>query len=243
MRTIRIFHPEILQINSLVKLHSNAANHVARVLRLTPNDIIHLFNGTGGEYVASLQQVERQTVIVKVTDYVAHEVESPLSIHLGQVISRGDKMDFTIQKAVELGVSDITPLFSERCGVKLDKERLAKKVEHWQGVIISACEQSGRNRLPKLHEPQMLEPWLNQQQGLRFILAPGADQSLKEMQVETVQQATLLIGPEGGLSDTEIRRAKEQDFTELKLGPRILRTETAGLVAITLLQSYWGDLT
>lgn len=248
MRNIRIYYSGDMQAAQTVILDAHAVNHL-RVLRLQVGDCITLFNGHGGEFQATLQTITRQQVIALVGTYVLHAVESPLQIHLGQVISRGDKMDLTIQKAVELGVAQITPLFSERCGVKLDRQRLAKKVEHWRSIIISACEQSGRNYLPILHEPQLLADWLKQQQGvaaqqLNISLSPHATLTITQLrqQYATLTNANLVIGPEGGLTETELHMAAQHGFIPVKLGPRVLRTETAGLVAVAVLQSHWGDL-
>ncbi len=168
--------------------------------------------------------------------------ESPLNIHLGQGISRGDRMDFTLQKSVELGVNTITPLFTERCGVKLNKERLAKKVEQWQKIVISACEQCGRSAIPEVKEPITLTEWLAQQtDALKLNLHPKAEHSIMSLPIEN-QRVRLLIGPEGGLSDDEINQASQANFIDVLLGPRILRTETAALTAITALQCRYGDL-
>lgn len=243
MRTVRIYCAGTLKLGAILALDAHGISHV-KVLRLKVGDPISVFNGYGGEFSAKLHEISRHQTTVQIIDYIEREVESSLKIHLGQVISRGDKMDFTIQKAVELGVAEITPLFSERCGVKLDKTRLQKKLEHWQGVIISACEQSGRNTLPILYEPKPLENWLAEQQGVRLALSPHADYAIADLHKKNAQlkKVTLLIGPEGGFSPAEITLAKQQAFLEVKLGPRVLRTETAALVTIAILQSCWGDL-
>jgi 16S rRNA (uracil1498-N3)-methyltransferase len=243
MRTVRIHCARALELDAIVPLDANGMSHV-KVLRLKVGDPLIVFNGRGGEFKAKLHEISRQQISVYVIDYVEREVESSLKIHLGQVISRGDKMDFTIQKAVELGVTEITPLFSERCGVKLDKARSQKKLDHWQGIIISACEQSGRNTLPTLYEPRSLESWLVEQQGLRLALSPHADYSIADLRKknERLKKVTLLIGPEGGFNPTEIALANQQGFIEVRLGPRVLRTEAAALVTLAVLQSCWGDL-
>jgi 16S rRNA (uracil1498-N3)-methyltransferase len=243
MRKVRIYHSGLLQANTTVVLEEHAASHI-RVLRLDLDDAITLFNGQGGEYAAKLIELSRQRIVAQVLSHSQHEVESPLAIHLGQVISRGDKMDLTIQKAVELGVSAITPLFSERCGVQLSKERWQKKLEHWQTIAMSACEQSGRNHVPKIHPPEHLGTWLNKAQDLCLVLAPTAQGSIKELykQHPATARITLLVGPEGGFSSDELALTSQQNFQGLNLGPRILRTETAGLAALAVIQSYWGDL-
>lgn len=242
MREIRLYCSNSLQLGEQVRLDYWAVSHI-KVLRLQAGALLILFNGKGGEFVAQLQEVGRQHAIAKIINYSPRDVESPVKIHLGQVISRGEKMDLTLQKAVELGVSAITPLFSERCGVKLDNVRLDKKLAHWHRIIISACEQSGRNQLPILNAASAIESWLAQQQGLKFVLSPYAAQSISTVfqQQPKVQHISLLIGPEGGFTTDEVDNAQRAGFIELKLGPRILRTETAGLAAIAILQSYWGD--
>lgn len=168
--------------------------------------------------------------------------ESPLHIHLGQVMSRGEKMEFTIQKSIELGVSLITPLFSERCGVKLDSERLNKKRQQWQKIAIAACEQCGRNRVPEIRPPIALEAWCAEQDsGLKLNLHPRAHASINTLPLP-VERVRLLIGPEGGLSADEIAMTARYQFTDILLGPRVLRTETTALTAITALQVRFGDL-
>ncbi len=179
---------------------------------------------------------------------IPRECESPLRITLAQGISRGERMDYTLQKSVELGVSRIIPLSTERCGVKFDAKRAAKRLQHWQGVIISACEQSGRNDIPEILPTISLHAWLDahrvpcqQQEALRLLLHPRATQSLRQLTPPT-GEISLLIGPEGGLSDNEIDMATQCGFEGIQLGPRVLRTETAGVAALAALQSYWGDL-
>jgi 16S rRNA (uracil1498-N3)-methyltransferase len=168
--------------------------------------------------------------------------ESPLNLHLGQVISRGEKMEFTIQKSIELGVNTITPLFSERCGVKLDGERLEKKLQQWQKIAIAACEQCGRNRIPEIRPAMQLEAWCNEQDdSLKLNLHPRASHSINTLPLP-VSHVRLLIGPEGGLSAEEIAMTSGYGFTDILLGPRVLRTETTALTAITALQVRFGDL-
>jgi 16S rRNA (uracil1498-N3)-methyltransferase len=170
------------------------------------------------------------------------ENESPLNIHLAQGISRGDRMDFTLQKSVELGVNTITPIFTERCGVKLSGERLEKKHQQWQKIVISACEQSGRCAVPIVATPIYLADWLAQETAaLKLNLHPKAEHSIMNLPIEN-QRVRLLIGPEGGLSDDEIANANKAGFHDVLLGPRVLRTETAALTAITALQCRYGDL-
>lgn len=229
-------------MDSVIDLDEQAASHVARVLRMQVGDNLTLFNGQGGQFDAIIEALGKKKVSAKVTGFNPHSVESPLSIHLGQGVSRGDKMDYTIQKSVELGVTEITPLFTERCGVKLNGERLEKKWQQWQKIAISACEQSGRNTVPTVHRPIDITAWLKQNSNeLKITLFPGADASIKTL--ETPHHGLrLIIGPEGGLSDQEIQQTSDSGFTGISLGPRILRTETAGLCVVSALQLQFGDL-
>ncbi len=242
--TIRIYQASQLAENSILTLDEPASHHLARVLRASVGEEIVLFNGQGGEYLSVIKQIDKKTVSVEIKKYSPREAESALDIRLAQCISRGEKMDYTIQKAVELGVKRIIPLFSERCNVKLDKDRSEKRLQHWQSIIVSACEQSGRNQLPELDKPQALDAWLSKEKAdYRFVLSPHAEEnSLKTLNMPRTASIVLLIGPEGGLSDREVHQAIQSGFLPLCLGPRILRTETAAVVGITVLQSHWGDM-
>jgi 16S rRNA (uracil1498-N3)-methyltransferase len=242
MRVPRIYQNSPLNVGASVSLGDDAANHVGRVLRMVPDQEICLFNGQGGQYQAVITESGKKHVTVKITDFSAHSVESPLFIHLGQVISRGDKMEFTIQKSVELGVNVITPLWSSRCGVKLQGDRLDKKLEQWQKIAISACEQCGRNSVPLIRPVMSLENWLAEPTDeLKLTLHPRAQYSVGTLP-EPTHGVRLVIGPEGGLSDDEIALTEQYHFQEMLLGPRVLRTETAALTAITALQCRFGDL-
>lgn len=242
MRVPRIYHSGELAPEKIVTLEDDAANHVGRVLRLAVDAQIILFNGLGGQYKAVLVESGKKKVIAKITEFNDIDIESPLSIHLGQGISRGDKMEMTIQKAVELGVNQITPLFTERCGVKLSGERLAKKVNQWKKIVVSACEQCGRNSIPVIHPAISLEEWLAQPSNeLKLNLHPRASYSINSLP-EPTNGIRLVIGPEGGLSDIEIEQASQTGFDEVLIGPRVLRTETAGLTVISALQTRFGDL-
>jgi 16S rRNA (uracil1498-N3)-methyltransferase len=250
MRNPRIYQQSQLNVNENVKLSDDAFGHIIRVLRLKQGDLITLFNGNESyQYTAKLVEINKKTASVEIQSKEEVSNESPLAIHLGQGISRGDRMDFTLQKSVELGVDSITPIFTERCGVKLNKERLAKKHEQWQKIVISACEQSGRCVIPTVHEPISLTAWLAQQStALKINLHPKAKHSIMTIPFEPQESSTkkykarLLIGPEGGLTDDEILQANTAGFFDVLLGPRILRTETAALTAITALQCRFGDL-
>lgn len=240
MRIPRIYQALSLSTGQELTLSTEASNHVGRVLRLSVGAKLRVFNGTGGEYNAEIIALNKQKTIVKLQEFITINTESTLTIQLGQAISRAEKMDFTIQKAVELGVTQITPLFTERCGVKLSEQRWQKRVEHWRAVAISACEQSGRDRVPTIIEPMILTTWLAQKSaGSCFILHPGGE---SRPALDTITTPiTVLIGPEGGFSDNEVAIAQQQGFVSLNLGPRILRTETAALVAISAFQCWLGD--
>lgn len=238
----RIFQPYTITQNSLITLDDNAFNHLIRVLRMKPGESVTLFDGSNQITPAVIHEVNKKNVVVKTATTVFDDRESPLNIHLGQVISRGDKMEFTIQKSVELGVSTITPLLSERCGVKLDQERLEKKVQQWQKIVISACEQCGRNIIPTVNSVMKLENWCSSlTDSLKLNLHPKAEKGINQLSSED-KNISLLIGPEGGLSNEEIQMTHQYQFTDILLGPRVLRTETAALTAITALQVRLGDL-
>ncbi|ORM72812.1 16S rRNA (uracil(1498)-N(3))-methyltransferase [Pantoea wallisii] len=242
MRIPRIYHPHPLAVNSEIFLEEDAANHVGRVLRMTAGQQVELFDGSNLTFSAEITQADKKRVKVKILASQSDDRESPLHLHLGQVMSRGEKMEFTIQKSIELGVNVITPLFSERCGVKLDAERLAKKIQQWQKIAIAACEQCGRNRVPEIREAMTLEAWCAEaENGLKLNLHPRASQSTNTLP-QPVKRVRLLIGPEGGLSADEIAMTAQQGFTDILLGPRVLRTETTALTAITALQVRFGDL-
>lgn len=243
MRVPRIYHPVPISTHSIIKLENDAAHHVAHVLRMQPGQNITLFHDDNRIFSAKITAISKKQVEVCTDAPILDNKESPLEIHLGQVISRGDKMDFTIQKSIELGVSSITPLLSERCGVKLEQERLNKKVQQWQKIAIAACEQCGRNQVPVIHPVISLNKW---QQTLandvtKLLLSPHASKGISQLAL-TEKKFYLLIGSEGGLSEQEINDCIKTGFTEVLLGPRILRTETAALTAITALQVCFGDL-
>jgi len=242
MRIPRIYHPEPLLDFSELSLSEDAANHVGRVLRMQPGQLLQLFDGSNQVFEATITQVDKKSVRVKLAAGEISDNESPLNLHLGQVISRGEKMEFTIQKSIELGVNTITPLFSERCGVKLDGERLSKKLQQWQKIAIAACEQCGRNRIPEIRDVMSLEQWCAEQDdSLKLNLHPRASHSINTLPLP-VTDVRLLIGPEGGLSADEIAMTTGYGFTDILLGPRVLRTETTALTAITALQVRFGDL-
>lgn len=241
MRIPRIYHHSAIVLNHEFALDDDAANHVGRVLRMPVGSELVLFNGDGFNYPARISNSDKKRVNVIATAQQDNPVESPLKIHLGQGISRGDRMDFAIQKAVELGVTEITPLFTERCGVKLDGERLAKRNEQWQKIAISACEQSGRSVVPTVHPAIALDTWLVQStKELKLTLHPWAKDTIKTLIPN--HNIRLVIGPEGGFSEQEMAQTTAAGFSGIQLGPRVLRTETAALTAISALQLQFGDL-
>ncbi|WP_439133107.1 16S rRNA (uracil(1498)-N(3))-methyltransferase [Pseudomaricurvus sp.] len=241
MRIPRIYTEQPLQVDSDIELDDNASRHVGKVLRMQAGRELVLFNGQGGEYTATISDVGKKKVRVSIASFDDVERESPLPIHLGIGISRGERMDWVLQKVTELGAARITPLFTERTEVKLTGPRLEKKQQHWQQILISACEQCQRNTLPQLQTAQRFEDWLpSVTEASRFVLHHRTDTSLAKSDKPT--SVALLIGPEGGLSAAEIQRAQQQEFLPLALGPRVFRTETAPIAAISVLQYLWGDL-
>lgn len=241
MRTPRFYDPQTLTVASEILLAADATQHI-HVLRLKVGAEIILFNGLGGQYLAQLSDVQKRSCSAHIRAYQNTCNESPLQLHLGQVISRGDRMEFVIQKAVELGVNEITPLISERCGVKIDAQRMLKKQQQWQKIAIAACEQSGRNIVPSIHNTEDLATWCKSRDiATKLTLHPRAKYSIGTLP-DNIKNIRLLIGPEGGLTEDEVILTETLNFTETLLGPRILRTETAALTAITALQCRFGDL-
>ncbi|HSH86341.1 MAG TPA: 16S rRNA (uracil(1498)-N(3))-methyltransferase [Methylophilus sp.] len=243
MSNLRFFSPSPLAIGQKTALSENAAAHAIRVMRLKEGDTLTLFCGDGFDYQCVLTHVGKKVADVEVQSRTAVSNESPLHIRLLQGISSGDRMDYTIQKAVELGVTEIFPLTTERCVTKLSGDRAEKRVEHWQGVAIAACEQSGRALMPIVHAPVTLPQWFGQhetQSSLSILLNPVGASQLAQL-AKPDSHINILIGPEGGLSPAEIALASQHHFQSIVLGPRILRTETAALTAIASMQTLWGD--
>lgn len=235
-----------MRIGANINLPEDAARHACRVLRMREGEALCLFNGLGGECEASIVEAHKDRVQVKVLRVLDRECESPIQLTLVQSLQTGDKMDFTIQKAVELGVSRVVPVASQRSVLKLQGDRAEKRVAHWQGVVVSACEQCGRNRLPTVEAIRPLRDWLANQQGreqvLRLILLPEATISLHSLHKPAAgREVELLIGAEGGLSPEEVSAALAAGYIGVRLGPRVLRTETAGLAALASIQCLWGD--
>jgi 16S rRNA (uracil1498-N3)-methyltransferase len=241
MRIPRIYTKQSLQPNASIALEAGPSHHIARALRMSEGDKVRLFNGEGGEFLATLSEVGKKSVQVSTFDHQPLELETPLRIELGIAISRGDRMDWVIQKATELGVASIAPLTSERTEVKLKGDRAHKKLQHWRQITISACEQCGRNRLPVLHPLASLESWIGGVEAERKFVLHHRDTGAEKSSA-TPSDVAVLIGPEGGLSLGEISAAGSFGFEALTLGPRILRTETAPLAALAILQARWGDM-
>lgn len=236
----RLFTPVDLPPGAEIQLPDHAARHLA-VLRLSGGDAITLFDGQGGEFTAELTRVSPKAARARVLSKLPLERESPLPILLAQCISSGDRMDTTLQKSTELGVSRIVPVASERSVVKLSGDRAEKRVAHWRNVVIAACEQCGRNRIPEVLAITHISDFLGSAawSGLRLLLAPDGGRKLA--QLARPDEVTLLVGPEGGLTAREHRDAERSGFIPVRFGPRVLRTETAPLAVIAAMQTLWGD--
>jgi len=243
MRLTRVYVDAVLEPGARLTLTGGAAGHLTRVLRLRPKAALKLFNGRGGEYAASIERVQRSEVQVAIGAHEPIERESPFPLTLAQGVSRGERMDLVVQKATELGVARLVPLLTERSIVRLDEEQSDRKSSHWRAIAIAACEQCGRNRLPEVALPAQLREFLRQPsgEGVRLLLSPSATRRIEDVS-RPAGGATVLIGPEGGLSDAEQEDALTAGFTAVNLGPRVLRTETAAIASLTLLQREFGDL-
>ncbi|RUL73948.1 16S rRNA (uracil(1498)-N(3))-methyltransferase [Dyella choica] len=244
MRTTRIHVDHPLALAAELPLPAQAAEHVARVLRMEVGDALTVFNGDGFDYAACLVRVGKREVIVRVDDREEITSESPLRLTLVQAVARGEKMDLIVQKATELGVARIVPLFTERSEVKLDAARAEKRLQHWRAVVASACEQSGRGRIPEVMPAQSLQAWLaglRDDGSQRLALLPEGTLRARELRFGEAG-GWLVVGPEGGLGERDVAVLREAGFQGLCLGPRILRTETAGLAALAALQALHGDL-
>lgn len=240
MRIPRIYTTQALASGQTVLLEEGPSHHLAKVLRMTEGRPIVLFNGDGNEYSAEISEVKKKVVSAAVHSVESPQRESPLHTHLAIALSKGDRFEWVLQKATELGVTQITPLFTERTDVKLSGERLEKKVASWQQVIISACEQCQRNVLPVFHTPMPFDAFVTSCDAERkLVLHHRSDATLDPQQPP--HSVALLIGPEGGLSESEIHAAEHNGFASLTLGPRVLRTETAPIAALSALQFVWGD--
>jgi 16S rRNA (uracil1498-N3)-methyltransferase len=240
MRVSRLFIPDQLNEGQKIELQQDNAHYLRTVLRLKKDQSIVLFNGLGGEFLCTLIEVNRKKVVVSVIEFINKSVESPLYITLGLGISRGDRMDWAVQKAVELGVNSITPLVTERCVIKFKGDKKQQRLQHWKNIVQHATEQSGRTFLPYINEVVDLKSWVQKQNGLKIFLDPYADKSLADLK-PVDNKVTLLSGPEGGFSGQERELAIADSFIPVRLGCRVLRTETASLAALSAVQMLWGD--
>ncbi len=240
MRQSRIYTSQPLQLAGQVELAGPTAHYLSRVLRLSKGDALILFNGDGKNYSAEITAIQSQRVQVRLLDSSEPGNESPLKITLVQAVCRGERMDYTLQKATELGVFRIQPLISQRVEVRLDKSRQTKRLEHWQGVVVSACEQSGRAIVPEVKAPLSMADWIScTDESPRLVLDPLAENKLSSLPVAS-DSLSLVVGPEGGFTDQEMEAARANGLTGVSLGPRVLRTETAGPAAIAVLQAKTG---
>lgn len=238
----RVYLPVDVPAHGAASVPPDQAHHLSHVLRLGVGDAVTAFDGRGHEYAATIARISKHGVVLNVGEPQALSRESPLEIVLAQGISSGDRMDYTVQKAVELGVRAIQPLSTERSVVRLDPARAAKRAAHWQGIAIAACEQCGRNELPQVLPVAGYTAWLASlpHAARKLTLTPGASQRLAELDRPS-GAIVLLAGPEGGLSPREHGDAEGAGFTAVRLGPRVLRTETAAVAALAAMQTLWGD--
>ncbi|OGV40279.1 MAG: 16S rRNA (uracil(1498)-N(3))-methyltransferase [Legionellales bacterium RIFCSPHIGHO2_12_FULL_42_9] len=242
MREIRIYQPGKYIVGDTVLLTDAASAHLGAALRIQPGAFITLFAGDGWQYISRIISINKRKATVVVTAEQQVNRESNLNLKLIQTIPKGDKMEWIVQKAVELGVASILPLITQHSSYKISAERLLKKYHQWSGIIISACEQCGRNRLPILHHPLKLQDFANQSHpGIGYVAEPKIGQPWCNY-TQPTEEVSILIGPEGGFYSTELTAILDLGFKPLKLGPRILRTETAAITAINLLQTIWGDI-
>lgn len=238
MRLSRFFTDTPLALGSH-QLAEAQAHYITRVLRLGVGATVQLFDGSGQEFLGELTEVGKKQVLLELREQFPGQAESPLHIQLGQGLSRGERMDWAMQKATELGAQVITPIISSRCEVRLKDERADKRLNHWRQIAISACEQCGRSSIPLIHSPVVLQDWLRVCTAeLKLVLHPEA---LPLTAHARPQSLALLIGPEGGLSEEEVEQAQEAGFQAARLGPRVLRTETAPVAALAIAQQLWGD--
>jgi len=241
MRIPRFYQPGDLQPGQTFPLSDDVVQHVARALRMRVDDQLELFNGDGNNYRARLTLVEKRKAEVLIESMAEAAVESPLQVHVGQSVSRGERMDYAVQKGTETGMAQLTPLLSERCEVKLDAKRQDKRQQHWQQIAVSACEQSGRAVVPQIHGFQALADWCASVDAeLKFVLHHHSAAPLGSY--DQPGSVALLIGPEGGLSEAEVELAISYGFKPLALGPRVMRTETAPVAAQSVMHYLWGDL-
>ena len=255
MRLTRVYVDAPVTAGKRVVVEGSAANHIARVLRLRSGDSLTVFDGSGGEFGARIEEFRKEAVVVAVEEHRPLDRESPLPLTLVQGISRGERMDWIIQKATELGASRIVPVFTKRSVVRLDEKQAERKLQHWRAIAVAACEQCGRNRIPDLAVPVDFFDMLagdpsgrpdsagrtDSAGSTRLLLSPTGELRIDDLQ-DVGKGITVLIGPEGGLEDVEQEAAVTAGFKAVRLGPRVLRTETAAIAALTIIQRYFGDL-
>jgi 16S rRNA (uracil1498-N3)-methyltransferase len=243
MRLTRVYVGAPVAAGKRLVVEGSAANHITRVLRLRNGDALTVFDGSGGEFGARIEEFRKDSVVVSVKDHRPLDRESPLPLTLAQGISRGERMDWIIQKATELGASRIVPLFTKRSVVRLDEKQAERKLQHWRAIAVAACEQCGRNRIPDLAAPMDFFDVLPADSSgvTRLLLSPTGDLRIDDLQ-DVAKGITVLIGPEGGLEDLEQEAAIAAGFKAVRLGPRVLRTETAAIAALTIIQRHFGDL-
>ena len=242
MRIPRYFIDQALEVNQTLSLPETLHRHAIQVLRGKLGDDLILFNGSGGEYLAQFSEVEKRRSSVLISAFDPVDRESPLDIKLVLALIKSDKFDFALQKAVEMGVTSIQPVIAARSVINLKANRLDKKMQHWQGVIHSACEQSGRTQVPILHPTLGFNDYLNQPENrLKLAMLPEATEYLSELSQPT-QALSLLVGPEGGFREDEVSLMEQHQVQTVKFGPRILRAETAVIAGLALCQNLWGDL-
>ncbi|ETX12046.1 16S rRNA methyltransferase [Marinomonas ushuaiensis DSM 15871] len=243
MRIPRVFIDTELNENTVIALPDSTFQHLCKVLRLRSDHPLRVFNGKGGQFHATLCDVEKRSANISITQCEPLNNESPIQVTIGQTLSRGERMDYAIQKAVEAGVYAIQPLFSERCEVKLQNDRVEKRLQHWQQIAISAAEQCGRGIIPIVHPPKELHNWVGEcNEMLKFTLHHHSAKPIANFARPSGNQICLLIGPEGGLTENEVQLAEKKGFNAITLGPRVLRTETAPVVALSVINTLWGDI-
>lgn len=236
----RIYYPHPINTGDLIALDKTTSHYLTHVLRLKNEESVILFNGDTNEYGAKFF-VEKKRALVSIISSYQVQRESFIHLHLGQGLARGDRMDFVIQKATELGVTTIAPLFTKHCAVKLDEERSTKRIQHWQNIAISAAEQSGRTHLPAIISPSLLTEWAATPfEGTSLVFDPESECRLKDLVPE--KHIRVAIGPESGWDPHEVAFMEQHGFTRCRLGPRILRTETAGIAALSIIQGLFGDI-
>lgn len=240
MRISRLYYAGSLNSGSDLFLDEASAHYLRTVLRLKKSAELFVFNGAGGEFHAQVSEINRKQVVLNIKQKYDTDLESAFNIHFGLAVSRSDRMDWALQKAVELGVQSITPVITERCVVQFKNEKEQQKMRHWQKIVQHAAEQSGRTKVPEIFSVCELQTWLPEQQGLCVFLEPSATNSLSNLTPQE-NKITLLSGPEGGFTEMEKQVVYATGFDAVKLGSRILRTETAALAAISAVQTLWGD--